>query len=387
MILVIMFITAALTVISLITLSNLIFFQRLQGASKPHGDLPLVSVMIPARNEAAVIGATIKRLLDQNYPNYEILLLDDNSDDGTGQIARDAADGDPKLTVVNGQPLPAGWMGKNWACHQMAQQARGEILLFTDADVIWAPTALGGLVQHMQRTQADLFTVWPTQHTVTGWERLTVSLMALVILGYLPVIGTHYVPFGIFGAANGQCMAWRRHAYKQVGGHATVSDNVLEDVTLARMVKAAGLRLRMTDGNRQVSCRMYTDWPSVRDGYAKNILAGYGSVPALVAATIFHILVFLVPWLWLIAGLFNPDLVGWPAWAIALIILGLSIRALTAAYTHQRIADALLMPLSVILMTRIAFQAIWWHYTQGGPSWKGRVIRKQTSTGKAGHDS
>jgi len=342
--------------------------------------------MIPARNEAAVIGDTVKRLLDQTYANYEILLLDDNSDDGTTQIARDAAADDPRLTVIDGKPVPPGWMGKNWACHQMVEQANGEILLFTDADVIWAPTALGGLVQHMQRTQADLFTVWPTQHTVTWWERLTVSLMAFAILAYLPVIGTHYVPMSAFGAANGQCMAWRRKAYDQIGGHQIVSDNVLEDVTLARMVKVSGKRLRMADGNRQVSCRMYTDWLSVRNGYAKNILAAYGSVPALVAATIFHILVFLGPWAWLIVGLLDPDLFGWPAWPLSLIITGLSIRALTAAYTHQRVADALLMPLSVLLMTRIAFQSIWWHYTQGGPSWKGRVIRKQTPARKAGHE-
>ena len=372
------FITAALTVISLTMASNLVFFKRLRPMAQVDADLPLVSVMIPARNEATVIANTITHLIAQDYPDYEIILLDDNSDDGTAEIASKAANGTEKLTIINGKPLPAGWMGKNWACHQMAQQARGDVLVFTDADVIWEPQALGALIQNMQATQADMFTIWPTQHTVTWWERLTVPLMAMVILGYLPVIGTHYLPLGIFGAANGQCMVWRRNAYERIGGHEIVSDNVLEDVTLARMVKAEGMRLRMADGNRFVSCRMYTDWTSVRNGYAKNILAGYGNVGALIAATIFHLLVFIFPWVWLLAGLIDPDLLSWPLLPLVLVLTGLIIRAVTAAYTHQRVYDALLMPISVFLMTRIAFQAIWWHYTQGGPSWKGRVVRKQS---------
>jgi chlorobactene glucosyltransferase len=374
--LLILFITAALIVISLIAVSNVLVFPRLR-ASEPSTDAPFVSVMIPARNEAAVIGRTITHLLTQDYPNYEVILLDDNSDDDTAALARTAAEDSDKLTIIDGQPLPAGWMGKNWACQQMQQVARGDLLIFTDADVIWEGGAVGALSDAMQRTNADLYTIWPTQHTKTWAERLCVSLMAVVVVGYLPLIGTHYVPLSVFGAANGQCMAWRRDAYDEIGGHAAISDNVLEDVTLARMVKGAGMRLRMADGNHLIRCRMYNDWQSVRNGYAKNILAGYGSVPALVIATIFHWLIFLFPWLWLAVGWATPGLPGYPLWPLLLIVLGLGIRALTAAFTHQRVRDALLMPVSVVLMTRIAFQAIWWHYTQGGPTWKGRIVRKQ----------
>jgi len=381
--LLILLITAPLTVISLTTLLNLLTFPRLRPGILP-ANPALVSVMIPARNEAAVIGETIQHWLAQDYPNYEVILLDDGSDDGTDSIASTVANGDNRLTIMQGQPLPTGWMGKNWACHQMAEVAKGDILIFTDADVRWQPQALTAMIAEIERTKADLYTVWPTQHTVTWAERLCVSLMSIVILGYLPVIGTHYVPLSVFGAANGQCMAWKRKAYQQTGGHAAVHDNVLEDVTLARMVKGAGMRLRMADGNYLIGCRMYTDWPSVRDGYAKNILAGYGnSVAALLLATVFHWLIFLFPWLWLAFGWAIPSLSGWPVLPLGLIAIGLSIRAITAAFTHQRIQDALLMPISVILMTRIAFQAIWWHYSQGGPTWKGRIVRKQAATGKS----
>jgi chlorobactene glucosyltransferase len=344
---------------------------------------PFVSVMIPARNESAVIGQTIRHLMRQSYPHYEVILLDDNSTDGTAEAAAQHGD-DERLRIMRGAALPEGWMGKNWACHQMSQTAKGDILVFTDADVQWAPEALSSLVSAMQSTRADLYTVWPTQHTVTWAERLCVPLMAVVVIGYLPVIGTHYVPLSVFGAANGQCMAWRRHAYQLTCGHEAVFDNVLEDVTLARMVKGAGLRLRMADGNHLISCRMYNDWRSVRDGYAKNILAGYGnSVLALVLATIFHWLIFLFPWVWLGFGWTVDALsIGWPAWPLALIVIGLTIRALTAAFTHQRVLDALLLPVSVLLMTRIAFQAIWWELRYGGPTWKGRVVRRNKAARK-----
>lgn len=366
-------VTCALLIISVLLLVNRVFFLRLSQAPLVQ-DPPFVSIMIPARDEVAVIGETVGRLLLSDYANFELLLLDDQSSDGTGEAARQAAQGDQRLTVLSGRPLPSGWSGKNWACHQMSQLAQGDIWLFTDADVRWQPSALHALVWQMERTQADLFTVWPTQTTNTWSERLVVPLMAVVILGYLPVIGTHYVPWAAFGAANGQCMAWRRAAYMQVGGHAAVADNVLEDVTLARMTKARRLRLRMADGGGLIGCRMYTDWRSVRNGYAKNILAGYGGLAPLILATIFHWLIFLFPWVWLFLGASWNGAAGWPVWPTALVMIGLLVRAITAAYTRQRVLDALGMPLSVLLMTVIALQAMYWHVAHGGPQWKGRTL-------------
>ncbi|MDX1994149.1 MAG: glycosyltransferase [bacterium] len=374
----ILFVTCALLVIAGITICNLLIFPRLK-VNALSAQPAKVSVMIPARNEAAVIADTVRALLTQDYPNFEVLLLDDNSDDGTGALALAAGKADSRLRVMQGQSLPHGWMGKNWACHQMAQVATGDILLFTDADVRWQPTALSALVAEMTRTQADLYTVWPTQTTVTWAERLTVPLMAVVVLGYLPILGTHYVPLNVFGAANGQCMGWRRNAYQHVGGHQAVRDNVLEDVTMARMVKAAGLRLRMADGNSLIGCRMYRDWPSVRDGYAKNIMAGYGGALPLAVATVFHWLIFLFPWVWLLSGQEITGLGGWPLWPFLLVLIGLLVRAATAAFTHQRVQDALLMPLSVMLMTLIALRSFYWHFRFGGPQWKGRTIVRRTN--------
>ncbi|MEQ8674358.1 MAG: glycosyltransferase [Aggregatilineales bacterium] len=369
--LLVLFVSAGLIVIALTTLLNVFMFPRLRAKNPTTLTAsPFVSVMIPARNEAKIIGEAINAMLAQDYPNFEVILLDDNSEDGTAEIAKLAGKDDPRLTIMHGQPLPDGWMGKSWACHQMAQTAQGDILLFTDADTRWQPNALTALVAEMTRTRADLYTVWSTQETVTWAERLCVPLMALVVVGYLPIIGTHYIPLSTFGAANGQCMAWRKTAYERIGGHQAVHDNVLEDVTMARLVKGAGLRLRMADAAGLITCQMYTDWRSVRDGFAKNILAGYGSSTALIIATVFHWLIFLFPLMWLMID-FSPL-------PLLLTLIGLLVRALTAVFTRQRLADALLMPVSVILMTRIALQSLYWQARFGGPEWKGRRITKST---------
>lgn len=376
----ILFITVALICINLLTIVNVFALPRLRKRSRQQklDTLPFVSVLIPARNEAAVIERTMGTMRSQSYARFEVIFLDDNSTDGTGDIAQEFGETWDRLTVLQGKPLPPGWMGKNWACHQMSDVAQGDILLFFDADVRCEPETLDSLVTHMLSTKADLLTVWPTQETVTWFERLTVPLMAMAIMGYLPVLGTHFLPFTAFGAANGQCMAWKRQAYDRVGGHSAVRDNVLEDVTLARLVKQAGMRLRMADGNHWVTCRMYTDWPSVRDGYAKNILAGYGnSVPLLLLGTVFHWALFLMPWVWLASG-------GDFEWALALIVMGLLFRALSAAYTRQRVIDAVFLPISVLLMTRIAAQSIYWQVRFGGPRWKGRVIQRTRKVSQNG---
>ncbi len=360
------FVAAALFVIGLITLSNLLLFPRLGRPLRPlPADPPLVSVLVPARDEAQVIGQTVRAILAQSYPRLEVLVLDDQSSDGTSALAREAAGGDGRLRVMAGAPLPDGWLGKNWACSQLAEAAGGEWLVFTDADVVWQPGALAALIGEAEHERADLLSIWPTQETVTWGERLVVPLMALVVLGYLPILGVHALPGALFAAANGQCMAFRRESYTRVGGHARVRAEVVEDVVLARRVKACGLRLRMADGAGQIGCRMYRNWAEVRDGYAKNILSGYGgSTVFLFLATVFHWAVFLLPW------------VLWPwEWRFALLAAtGVLVRAVTADFTRQRARDALLMPVSVVLMTVIAWRSVVWHF-RGGPRWKGRVAR------------
>jgi len=127
---------------------------------------------------------------------------------------------------------------------------------------------------------------------------------------------------------------------------------------------------------------MYQNWASVRDGFAKNILAGYGNrIPLLILATLFHLLIFVMPWVWLILGWWG-GVPHWPVWPLLLVSLGVGLRALTASVTHQRVTDAVLLPISVLLMTWIAGQSIWWRWRFGGPRWKGRTLTPKSASGR-----
>ncbi|HNT75309.1 MAG TPA: glycosyltransferase [Anaerolineae bacterium] len=360
--------------IAAIAIVNVLTFPRLDAAPPPP-TFPLVSLLVPARNEAAGIAETVRRLLAQDYPCYELLLLDDHSTDGTADVARAAAGADARLRLLQGAPLPTGWQGKSWACHQLAEAAHGELLVFTDADVAWEPGALARLVGEMQRRGSDLQTVWPTQITVTWGERLIVPLLAFVIVGYLPVLAVHHIPWSIFAAAIGQCLAFRRSAYHAIGGHAAVRASIMDDMAFAKAIKQRRLKLRMADAAGLIRCRMYRHWTEVRDGFAKNILAGHShSLLLLLLSWAFHWLVFLAPWVWLGLGwLGGPP--GWPLWPLCLIGLGVGVRAISAALSRQRLADALWLPVSVILMARIATQAIAWKVRHGGVYWKGRLVQ------------
>jgi len=333
------------------------------------------SILIPARNEAGVIAQTVTMLLSQtDDPNLEVIVLDDYSTDGTASVARKAAQAEPRLKVIGGKPLPEGWLGKPWACQQLAEAASSDVLIFSDADVKWEPGALDALTRYAHLTLADMVAVWPTQITQTWAERLAVPTMSMVIMAYLPLMATHHSGLAAFAAANGQCMLFRKAAYNAIGQHEAVRSEIVEDIMLAKHIVRSGFRLRVADGNRLIRCRMYENWPTVRDGFAKNIMAGYGeNLFALFLGSAFHWAVFIGPYIAGAIGLFASQL-NYVYWAAALIALGTGIRALTAGFTHQRPLDALLMPVSVLLMTIIAARSAYWYVRYGGPRWKDRTL-------------
>lgn len=374
--------TCALCVLLLVAASNYLHFPRLRrraaspaAASGEGAALPLLSILIPARNEAATIGTAVRSLLAQSgAPAFELIVLDDHSSDGTAAAALAAGGGDPRLRTITGAPLAGDWVGKSWACHQLAGAALGTWLLFADADVAWEPHALAAIWAaraELGLLERGLLSVWPTQRMESWSERLVVPLMSFALLAYLPVLWVERLPQRAAAAANGQCLLFQRETYAACGGHAGVRGSLIEDVALAQNVKGAGHPLRLVDGAGLVSTRMYTSWPAVRDGYAKNILAGHLNAPVLLlASTLFHLGAFVAPWLWLLFG--GP---AWPWLPLAMIALGLATRALTAATAGQPLRDVVWMPLSVLLMTRIATQALWWRLRYGGVRWKGRTIR------------
>jgi len=316
---------------------------------------PRVSLLVPARNEAETLPTTLPTFLAQGAD--EVLVLDDGSTDATSAILA-AADG---ARVLSGAALPPGWSGKNWACHQLARAATGDVLVFTDADVAWRPGALERVVAELEATGAGLLTAWPRQRCVTLGERLVVPLVDLLLLANLPHPLVRALPFPSLAGANGQLMAWRREAYDLVGGHAALPGEVLEDVRLAHRAKRLGVPLTLRLGGPWLETRMYRGWGEVVAGFGKNVLAAAGgSRTALLAVWLLNLAAYTLPWL----------LAWWDARWWALAASGVVLRLASNRKAGRAAWEAALQPLGPVALTAIVARAL---SRRGGYAWKGRT--------------
>jgi chlorobactene glucosyltransferase len=249
--------------------------RELGRAVVERGEVPLVSVIVPARNEAANIETCVRSVAASTYPAFEVVVVDDRSEDGTADRARAIAGEDSRVRLLEGAALPSGWLGKPWACHQGAATARGDLLLFTDADTVHAPDLLGRAVAGMSEENADLLTIMGRQIMVTPWERLVQPQIFMLILFRFPdlerAVRTQHWRQAI---ANGQYMLFRRAAYAAVGGHEAVREEVAEDLALAQRVKRAGLALRVRGAEDGLATRMYRSLSHLVEGWSKNLFIG-----------------------------------------------------------------------------------------------------------------
>lgn len=331
-----------------------------------------VSVLLPARDEAARIGPCVRSLLRQEGVDLELLVLDDGSADGTADVVRAAAGGDSRMRLLIGTPPPAGWLGKPHACAQLAEAATGEVLVFIDADVRVAPHALAATVALLADHELDLVCPYPRQLADGAGPRLVQPLLQWTWLTFLPLRLAESSRQPSLTAANGQLLACRASAYRAVGGHGAVHDRVLEDVELARAFKRAGYQATVADGTALATCRMYDDWGAVADGYTKSLWAATGS-PAGAAATM-----GLLAWLYVLppAAAVTALVRGRPRQALAGLVGyagAVAGRVLAARRTGARPVDALAHPLSigaVIGLTAVS----WWRRTRGRLRWKGRAL-------------
>ena len=340
-------------------LSNLVFFPVLKPSEKV-GELPSVSILVPARNEAHNLPETLPRLLKNLCQGVELIVLDDGSADGTRALLDAFAEDHPRLRVLEGKPLLEGWSGKNWACHQLSKAASGDILIFTDADVRWEPQTLAALLAFRKAHEAGFVSVWPRQLTGTLAERLMVPTIDLVLLGFLPYLGVIYSSHAAFSAGNGQLMLWTQEGYERVGGHAAFRGEVLEDVRMGQRAKGVGLRVALALGERMIATRMYRGEKEMLEGFAKNILAAVGgNRAALLMLGALNTLTYTLAWP---LALLNP-------WWLLIGFGGLLQRLLTSLKTRRSPLEALLQPFMVVPLWRVTGRAL----RRKGYRWKGRT--------------
>ena len=332
-----------------------------------------LSILIPARNEELRIRQTVLAALQSVYPIKEIIVYDDASQDATLTILEELASEDPRVRILEGGPLPEGWIGKPHACHQLALAAQGEILCFIDADTHLEPNGLEHLAGIMEDLQASVITAVPRQITTTFFERLVIPLLHLTYTVWFPLLLIWRSGDSRFMAANGQLLAIRRRDYVSFGGFASVSTELVDDMAFCRKAKQHGLRVVFADGFQMAQCRMYTSSREVWEGFSKNIYEGLGArVSALGLALGLNIVTFLVPWLtmfisFLIPELLVPSLVG--------VLTNLTTRFILMLRFAHPISAVLLHPLSIIALLLIALNSWRWKHT-GKITWRGRLYSK-----------
>lgn len=245
---------------------------------------PFVSFIVPARNEAANIQRCVGSMVQSRWTEFEVVVVDDQSDDGTGEIVRSLHPGRAKeIRVIDGRPLPDGWVGKPWACWQGAKAARGEWLLFADADTWHSPEALGKTAAAMIEDGADMISVAGRQEMESFWERLVQPHVFFMLLQAFPRLHRP-VPQHKWrrAVAIGQYVLVKREAYDGIGGHEAVKDAVVEDLRLAQIFTREGYAVTTRDGGDSLSARMYQSLGAIVEGWTKNLSIGamqtYGPV-------------------------------------------------------------------------------------------------------------
>jgi glycosyltransferase involved in cell wall biosynthesis len=319
-------------------------------------DMRKVSILIPARNEIENLPETLPKVLQQ--PALEIIVLDDESNDGTTEFLASLAGKHSNLKVIRGEPLPKDWSGKNWACHQLSQVATGDILIFTDADVCWESGTLESLLEFRRSNNAEFVSIWPRQLTCSWLEVVTIPLVDQILLGALPYWGVKYLPFAQFSAGNGQLMMWTRGAYHAVGGHEQFKQEVLEDVRMGQRAKQVGLKIALALGGDVISTRMYRNDADIIKGFSKNIIAAIGNKTLLVIALLINTLAHTAP---LVFIAFDK------CW-LAVLLLSLLQRALTCFKTKRDWREFIYQPFMSYAIWRIGLRAL----RQKGYSWKER---------------
>lgn len=347
----------------------------LSSADDPADPAPdlLVSVIVPMRNEARNAGASVASVLAQDHRALELVVVDDGSDDGTAERARSAAGGDPRLRIVHGAPVPPGWVGKPWACHQGARAAAGRWLVFVDADVRLHPAALRTLLADATAHDAQVASWVGRLELSSFWER-TVNPVVFCFISATSPLPLARRPHSRVVLVNGQFLAFDRRAYRALAGHAGVRDAVVEDLALGRRAKARyGDGYRFAWADDLLSTRMYRSLAEIGEGWSKNMAVGASVVgihPGLMVLG--AALGGAGPWLGLLASLTGRRSVHRSLFAVAAAAqvgtLGLLVRRLS------RLSPAwgLGAPLGTTAVVAIAVRS-WWSTARGAIRWRGRV--------------
>ncbi|WP_316798553.1 glycosyltransferase family 2 protein [Pedobacter frigidisoli] len=346
-----------------VTVFNFISNPKLPRVIRHYHDK--VSILIPARNEEENIITLLHSIKNQDYTNYEVIVLDDHSEDNTFGLVNEFCSVNPNFSIIKGEPLPAHWLGKNYACHQLASVATGKYFLFVDADETLNRGLINSLISRMEMGNLALLSVFTNQVMKTLGEKLTVPLMHFILLNLLPLRLVRISRNPALAAASGQCMFFNADNYRQQLWHQQVKNQVVEDVEIIKLVKMEKFNAEALLANGLIHCRMYKNLHESLAGFGKNLLAGFGNN---VFILLFYLLLVIIGPVILIAN-FNLSLLLLP---LTLIILS---RMMISYLSGQNVLiNLILHPFQMLFFLIISMISITKYISKTG-TWKGRPIR------------
>lgn len=270
------FLFSFLAIRLLVSLVNYLSFHSFSNKSDLKNN-KLVSILIPARNEEGNIGRLLQQLNDFSYMDFEVIVYDDNSDDNTVNVVSNFSEKNRKFRLVEGGKLSEGWLGKNHACHQLSQLAKGEVLLFLDADVRVKDGLIERSLEYMELNKLHLLSIFPKQIFESIGEKISVPLMNWILLSLLPLFLIRQTRNPAFAAANGQFMMFQANTYQKYLPHKHFRMNAVEDIAIIKFFKKLGLQSDMLLGIKYIECKMYSSASESIDGFAKNIFTFFGN--------------------------------------------------------------------------------------------------------------
>jgi hypothetical protein len=369
------------TVPAVLWVWNMLLYREPQiGSCSETGSCSLptaVSVLIPARNEERVIGASLASLLASRGVEIEIVVLDDASTDRTSEIVRSFAEKDARVRLRTSAPLPRGWNGKQHACYALAQAARSDVLCFLDADVRLAPEALASMNAFLRRSGSDLVSGFPHQETETPLECLLLPLIHFVLLSYLPLAGMRALPAPRFAVGCGQFLMARRDAYRKSGGHAEIRTTMHDGLLLPHLFRRNGLRTDIADLTHLATCRMYHNASEVWWGLAKNATEGMAAPARILPFTFLLFCGQVLPLLLAISVAVAPSSYseGARSFIVAALAASYIPRLVSVWKYRQSLYSALLHPLGVAILLLLQWYALLRKLAGQHVTWKERAYR------------
>ncbi len=356
-------------------LVNLLLIPRLSVASRaPAGTAPRVSVVVPARNEERDIEAGVRSQLSQRYPDFEVIVVEDRSTDGTGAILERLSRENPRLRVLRGVEPPPGWLGKPHALAQGAAAASGELLLFVDADVRYDSRALSEAVSYLEARRLDFLVLLPRIEMRGFWENVLMPYL-LVAFFQAPGFLANWPRPRWIAAGGGAGNLVRRRVYDAVGGHAALRDSVVDDVRLGFTVKSAGHRFEVVRAEDRIAVRMYRGFREIFDGFTKNVAYIYRGAAGVVvfAMTALTLATALLPAAVLVSAAAGVSLL--PA-DVGLAAVGLAVAVLARMVLAGALGDplwpGLANPIMVSIWFGILVRSLYRRFVSKRLTWRGR---------------